>query len=75
MAEGLYQLYGLDAPRLYRAHLGHEQLTTSVNMLREVRYKAPLGDAGNYPDVAIAFIAGFYVNVENTLQSFCPVPR
>jgi hypothetical protein len=24
LAEGLYLLYGLDAPRLYRAHLGHE---------------------------------------------------
>ena len=44
MAEGLYLLYGLDAPRLYRAHLGHEQLTASVYMLREVRYKAPSGD-------------------------------
>ena len=44
MAEGLYLLYGLDAPRLYRAHLGHEQLTASVYVLREVRYKAPLGD-------------------------------
>ena len=44
MAEGLYLLYGLDAPRLYRAHLGHEQLTASVYMLREVRYKAPSGE-------------------------------
>ena len=27
MAEGLYLYYGLDALEVYRAHLGHEQLT------------------------------------------------
>ena len=40
MAGGLYLYFGLDAQAVFRAHLGHEQPTAFVEMLREVRYKA-----------------------------------
>lgn len=40
MAGGLNLYSGLGAKGEYRAHLGHEQLTALVLMLREVRYKA-----------------------------------
>ena len=42
MAEGLNLYSGLGAKDIYRAHLGHEQLTALVKTLRGLRYKADM---------------------------------
>ena len=42
MAGGLYLYSGFDTEEVFRAHLGHEQVTALVLTLRGVRYKEVL---------------------------------
>jgi hypothetical protein len=65
MAEGLYLCNGLDALEVFRAHLGHEQLTASVEMLREVRYKELLTIFSGIP----TSIGGLFLTADATLAS------
>jgi hypothetical protein len=34
-------------------------------------YKAPLGDTSDDPDITTTFTAGFYFDIEHTLQAQC----
>ncbi len=44
---GVYRVRG-GAQEIFRAHLGHEQLTAIADTLREVRYKEELTPYGHY---------------------------